>query len=62
MEAAELVELEEKLAAAEGRPLEVLRQEREGPGSLVTPGPRSPASNSSPFTGSWPTTLWGRGG
>ena len=62
-EAADLVELEEKLAAAEERLVEVLRRDRdEGTGSLVRPGPRSPASNSSPFSGSWPRMRWRRGG
>ena len=35
---------------------------KRGPGSLVRPGPRSPASNSSPFTGSWPKRRLGRRG
>ena len=33
---------------------------RRGPGSLVRPGPHSPASSSSPFTGSWPGMRWRR--
>ena len=33
-----------------------------GPGSLVRPGPRSPASNNSPFTVSWPKRRLGRRG
>ena len=59
VEAAELVELEEKLAAAEEG---LLRWSGRGPGSLVRLAPRSPALNSLPFTGSWPRMRWGRGG
>ena len=33
---------------------------RSGPGSLVRPGPHSPASSSSPFTGSWSGMRWRR--
>ena len=33
-----------------------------GPGSLVRPGPRSPASISMPFSGSWPKRRLGRRG
>ena len=57
-----MAELEAQ-AAAEDRLLFQLQRDREGgPGSLVRPGPRSPASRSSPFTGSWPRMVWGRGG
>ena len=33
---------------------------RRGPGSLVRPGPHSPASSSSPCTSSWPGMRWRR--
>ena len=64
VEVAELAKLEAKLAAAEERLLAALQggTGKRGPGSLLRLGPSSPASNSSPFTGSWPRMLWGRGG
>ena len=56
VEAAELVELEEKLAAAEERLLAVLRRDRDE-GTRVTR-----QTWSTPFTGSWPRMRLGRRG